>query len=162
MYNKWHNRDRNNGESDDDFEKSHQIDDKYTFRSSNGCYDDEEMERKRLWLCHYNEPLNEIVEKWNETASYRQKYLEKDSSSDVNAVFEKWPLFKSVHGHLLISIDFKIMYPNVKENLFTQFENFVKKIKPIFEKEIKDPIYASEWKTFCNSECNEGKINIFS
>lgn len=62
-------------------------------------------------------------------------------------------------GALLVSIDFKNMYPQIIPKLFTIFDEFVTKIKPIYDEEIKYSIFSAEWKTFNYSECDQGNKN---
>lgn len=110
-----------------------EIDDNFTTRNTDSNYDEAEMEKVRLWLSNYSEPLNEIVEKWHLTALYRKNTIE--SNADVHQifnVFEKWPLYKSTNGHTLVAIDFSYIYPNVEEQLFSMWDNFKLKITDVY------------------------------
>lgn len=153
MYNKWHNRLR---EEEDSKTKSSSEKEHITPQNSPAPYNEEEMEKLRVWLCNYTEPLTEIVEKWQNTVEYRKNMLKSPVVQEISQMFNKWPLYKSTHGHILIGIDFKHIFPNVQENLLSRWTHFKSKMKNIFQTDIKDAKFCAEWKDFRKSICNEG------
>lgn len=60
---------------------------------------EQECKNNETWLKYNSEPLADVIQKWKETARYRQKQFKE---ADLSQIIEQWPQYKYSFGPTLV------------------------------------------------------------
>ncbi|XP_072162626.1 uncharacterized protein [Bemisia tabaci] len=80
------------------------------------------------WLTKFVEPWDVVEDYWRITSGQRLEYLDKDPNLTADGYLDLFPALKEPEGHKLIDIDFATKYPEARNALFDNWDNFTDKI----------------------------------
>ncbi|XP_055911273.1 uncharacterized protein LOC129945512 [Eupeodes corollae] len=117
-----------------------------------------EIEETIAWLKHNNEPWSEVQKRWKKVARQRHRDIQNNSLN----IFSEWPLFKHSLGHTLVEIDYEILKPNNRSQLFQLWPSFTARIVPLLQQKLKDKASLAFLKNFENIDANSRDFFILS
>ncbi|XP_070067801.1 uncharacterized protein [Drosophila takahashii] len=80
---------------------------------------------------------HDVCEKWEQTFHIRQKDLHQLSGADF---VKAWPRLSHAQAPELINIDFKQIYPKKVHALVSKWDDFKRKVLPLYDRKIKNDV----------------------
>ncbi|XP_017037384.1 uncharacterized protein [Drosophila kikkawai] len=104
----------------------------------------EKAAQAQKWLKSNDEPWSVVEEKWRLCYKLRRDDIVNTDGRkfSISWLLSQWSLYSHILGHLLVEIDFLILYPECPP-LMSKWDSFREKITPILNQRLTDSVYLS-------------------
>ncbi|XP_055591822.1 uncharacterized protein LOC129743727 isoform X1 [Uranotaenia lowii] len=88
------------------------------------------------WFRNHQDEWDEVQSRWRSTSEIRIHEITQSDERTFSKILTDYPILRGYYGYELVKIDFEHQYPEKVDLLFTRFDDFRQRLKPLLHKHI--------------------------